>query len=92
MTGKCANPACGRLFDPLAGGKLFRFPTKADSCISNEGATNAVGNLHNAGHYWLCPNCIRKFALVHIEGGAVVLQPKFLEFPVAGGQNWCAAE
>jgi hypothetical protein len=83
MIGQCANRACSRPFDCLAGGKFFRFVAPSDASLLSEDTMDGVGNLHQAQHYWLCQDCARAFSLVYADGAGVVLQPRFMEFPIA---------
>ena len=83
MIAQCANRACSRPFDCLAGGKFFRFVAAPEAFVMSEGTAGGVGNLHQAQHFWLCQDCVRAFRLVYLEGAGVVLQPHFMEFPIA---------
>jgi len=87
MIGTCANQACSRTFDHLAGGKFFRFVTKAPVAPKGEGVTKVTGNLHRAEHYWLCGDCAGKFTLCYLEDAGVLLQPRPADTPKTFAQK-----
>jgi len=83
MIGQCANRACSQPFDCLAGGKFFRFVAASDTSATIEDTMDGVGNLHHAQHYWLCRDCATAFILVYVGNAGVILQSRFMEFPIA---------
>jgi hypothetical protein len=83
LIAKCANGACSRAFDHLAGGMFFRFVRETHASFLADTAAHGVGNLHHAEHYWLCEKCLKAYTLIYIDGAGVVLKPRFAEFQVA---------
>ena len=61
----CANPACGRPFHYLRGGRLYRFEVRAPSspCKDVPNAICSTKPSHSTVFFWLCEPCSRKFSL-----------------------------
>jgi hypothetical protein len=88
MVSKCANPACGKPFQYLREGKLFRFKVRT----SEPEARSAAGNTGDAGesarrleHFWLCGRCAGDWTLALEQERQVVVVPL-----MKGYQKWRA--
>lgn len=74
MVTRCANPACGAVFQYLRGGRLFLVDRRQRQAVP-ESASAAVKNSSAVEYFWLCEKCSPELTLiVDGSGGVGVVQ------------------
>lgn len=72
MTTKCVNPACGKPFRYLRGGKLFLIDSPPDPLHPSD-PDSMSGAGHVSEFFWLCEECCRTMRIMLDRNGDVVL-------------------
>jgi hypothetical protein len=65
----CANPGCGRPFQP-GQGRFFRF-CQSKHC--------KIANAHAVRHYWLCEECLVEHTLEDRQDLGIVITERFVK-------------